>query len=151
MKIELRVIDETNKDDVILLAVSDSQKQYIASNKESLETAAEEEYKTIARSFAIYADDNLVGFTMFAFDVDYSDSNDRYWLWRFMIDKNLQGKGYGSAALQKVIEYFRSNEADHIRLSTKESNTAALSLYHRYQFKETGEMNDEEIVLQLSL
>ena len=150
MKIELRVIDETNKDDVILLAVSDSQKQYIASNKESLETAAEE-YKTIARSFAIYADDNLVGFTMLAFDVDYSDSNDRYWLWRFMIDKNLQGKGYGSAALQKVIKYFRSNGADHIRLSTKESNTAALSLYHRYQFKETGEMNDEEIVLQLSL
>ena len=151
MKIELRAINETNKDDVILLAVSNSQKQYIASNKESLETAEKEEYKTIVRSFAIYADDNLVGFTMLAFDVDYSDTNDRYWLWRFMIDKNFQGKGYGFAALQKIIEYFISNGADHIRLSTKESNTAALSLYRRYQFEETGEMNGEEIVLQLSL
>ena len=151
MKIELRVIDETNKADVILLAVSDSQKQYIASNKESLETAEKEEYKSIARSFAIYADGTLVGFTMFAFDVAYPDSNDRYWLWRFMIDKHWQGKGYGSAALEKVIEYFRSNGADHIRLSTKSSNMAALSLYHRYQFKETGEMNDQEIVLQLNL
>ena len=151
MKIELRVIDDTNMDAVVSLEVSDSQKKYIASNKESLEAAGSEEYKNIARPFAIYADDKLVGFTMFAFEVDYEDPNDRYWLWRFMIDKNLQGKGYGSPALEKIIEYFRNNGADHIRLSTKDTNTVALSLYHKYQFKETGEMNDEEMVLELKL
>ena len=149
MKIELKAIDHTNMDAVVALEVSDSQKQYIDSNKESLEAAAEN--KNVARPFAIYADDKLAGFTMFAFDIAYHDPNDRYWLWRFMIDKNLQGKGYGSAALEKLIEYFKNNGADHIRLSTKDTNTVALSLYHKYQFKETGEMNGEEIILELKL
>ncbi len=149
MKIELKAIDHTNTDVVVALEVSDSQKQYIDSNKASLEAAAEN--KNIARPFAIYADDKLVGFTMYAFDVDYDDPNDRYWLWRFMIDKNLQGRGYGSPALEKIIEYFKNNGADHIRLSTKDTNTVALSLYHKYQFKETGEMNGEEMILELKL
>lgn len=149
MKIELKAIDHTNTDAVVALEVSDSQKQYIDSNKASLEAAAEN--KNVARPFAIYADDKLVGFTMFAFDVDYDDPNDRYWLWRFMIDKNWQGKGYGFSALEKMIEYFKNNGADHIRLSTKDTNTVALSLYHKYQFKETGEMNGEEMILELKL
>ena len=151
MNLELRIIDDTNKDEVVLLEVSDSQKEYIASNRESLEAAISEEYKNFARPFAIYADDKLVGFTMFAFEDDYEDPNDRYWLWRFMIDKNFQGKGYGSAALEKIIEYFRENGTGYIKLSTKESNTAALSLYHKYGFEENGEMNGDEIVLQLNL
>ena len=55
MNLELRIIHETNKDAVELLEVSDSQKQYIASNKKSLETASSEEFRNIARPFAIYA------------------------------------------------------------------------------------------------
>lgn len=151
MKIELRTIDDTNKADVVLLEVSDSQKEYIASNERSLETSLNEEHRGIARPFAIYADDKLVGFTMFAFDLASSDPNDRYWLWRFMIDKNLQGNRYGSAALEKIIEYFKNHGADHILLSTKETNTTALSLYHKYQFAETGEMNDNELILRLNI
>lgn len=151
MKIELRKITESNRVHVSMLEVWDSQKQYIATNRTSLETAEKEEYHNIARPFAIYADDKLVGFTMFAFDLASNDPYDRYWLWRFMIDKRLQGNGYGSAALETILAYFQSHGADHILLSTKESNTAALSLYHKYQFEETGEMNDDEIVLRLKL
>ena len=151
MNLELRIVDDTNKDAVELLEVADGQKQYVASNKKSLETAMLEEYREIARPFAIYADGKLAGFTMFAFELDSNDPNDRYWLWRFMIDKDSQGKGYGSLALEKIIDYFRSNGADHILLSTKETNTVALSLYKRYCFVETGEMNGEEIVLRLNL
>ena len=151
MNLELRIIDDTNKAAVELLEVSERQKQYIASNKKSLETADKEEYREIARPFAIYAEGQIVGFTMFAFELTSSDPNDRYWLWRFMVDRNFQGKGYGSAALEKIIDYFRSHGADHILLSTKETNTSVLSLYHKYQFAETGEMNEDEIVLRLNL
>ena len=151
MNLELRIIDDSKKHAVESLEVSDLQKQYIASNRKSLETASSEEYREIARPFAIYADEKLVGFTMFAFELTSSDPNDRYWLWRFMIDRNAQGKGYGSAALEMVIAYFKSHGADHILLSTKETNTPALALYHKYRFAETGEMNDEEIVLRLKL
>ncbi len=86
---------------------------------------------------------------MFAFDEDYEDPDDRYWLWRFMIDEKQQGKGCGTAALEVIIQYFKDHGAGNIRLSTKATNTKALSLYHKAGFHDTGEMNDEEIVLQL--
>lgn len=151
MKIELRAIDEFNKNDVEALEVSDDQKQYIASNRDSMETSQKDEHREIARPFAIFADEKMVGFAMFAFDTASSDPDDKYWLWRFMIDKNAQGKGYGAAALEKIIDYFKSQGADHILLSTKPTNTAALSLYRKYRFAETGEMNDGETVLRLKL
>ena len=68
-----------------------------------------------------------------------------------MIDEGSQGKGYGTAALKVIIRYFREHGANNIRLSTKETNTKALSMYHRAGFRETGELNDEEIMLQLDL
>ena len=149
MNIELRKIDAANRDAVIALAVSDSQKEYIASNIQSLETAAEEVHQNIARPFAICADGHPVGFTMFAFD--FEGNQPEYWLWRFMIDQKYQGRGYGSAALEKIIGYFKENGADGIFLSTKASNVRALNLYDKYHFAETGEMNDGEIVLKLIL
>ncbi len=149
MKAELRIIDNNNFEECIALVVADEQSQYISSNEGSLKEA--EENKNVARPFAIYVDDKMVGFTMFAFDEGYEDLNDRYWLWRFMIDKNLQGKGYGRLALEEIIKYFKNNGANNIKLSTKESNVKALSLYHKFGFKENGQMNDEETVLVLEL
>lgn len=149
MIIELREINELNKQEIIDLEVEENQKQFIASNEKSLQTAKDN--KSVARPFAIYADDVPVGFAMFAFDFDYDDPDDRFWLWRFMIDKNHQGKDFGAAALEIIIRYFRDNGANNIKLSTKESNAAALSLYHKFGFMETGEMNGEEAVLKLDL
>jgi len=73
MKFELRAIDDSNKDEVELLEVYDNQKQYIASNKDSILTSLNEEHRDVARPFAIYADGNLIGFTMFAFDLASSN------------------------------------------------------------------------------
>ncbi len=149
MKIELCDLSEENLQQCFNLKVADGQTQYIASNKGSWQTANEN--KTVARPFALCCDGKVVGFTMFAFDENYADPNDRYWLWRFMIDEGLQGKGYGTAALQVIIRYFKDHGANNIRLSTKETNSNALSMYRKAGFHETGEMNGEETVLQLDL
>ncbi len=149
MIIELRVIDNDNRAECEQLSVSSEQKQYIASNVESLVTA--EDNAGVARPFAVYADGKMVGFTMLAFDENYEDPNDRYWLWRLMIDHRLQQNGYGTAALQAIIRYFKDHGANNIRLSTKETNTHALSMYRKAGFRDTGEMNGEETVLQLDL
>ena len=109
------------------------------------------ENRDIARPFAIYAGDTMVGFTMFAFDSAYDDPDDRYWLWRFMIGAGYQGRGYGSLALKEIIGYFRQNGAGHIRLSTKADNAAAISLYRKYGFRESGRMNGDETVFYLKL
>lgn len=147
MKIELRKIGDNNRAEIVSLTVSEKQREYIASNEESLAEA--ETLPEIARPFGIYADGKAVGFAMFAFDGNNDDPHDKYWLWRFMIDKSLQGRGYGGAALKEIINYFRDNGADEITLSTKESNVAALELYRKFGFRENGEMNDDEIVLKL--
>ena len=149
MEIVLKEITEQNKQECFSLKVSPGQSEYIASNENSLNEA--QENPEIARPFAIYADDKMIGFTMFAWDENNEDPEDKYWLWRFMIDKSLQGKGYGHLALKEIIKYFKDNGADIITLSTKESNKIALSLYHQFGVKENGEMNDEEIVLKLFL
>jgi len=149
MAAELRQINDDNKAACELLSVRDDQKQYIASNADSLTDAREN--AEVARPFAIFADGRMVGFTMFAFDEKNEDAEDRYWLWRFMIDEKEQGKGYGKSALAEIIRYFQAHHADIITLSTKESNTAALHLYHQFGFAENGQMNDDEIVLKLRL
>lgn len=149
MSIELREITDLNKLECCSLTVSQKQQEYIASVEASLKEG--EEDPEVARPFAIYNDDKIVGFTMFAFDEKCNDPNDKYWLWRFMIDEKMQGNGYGSNALKEIINYFKANGANNITLSTKESNKAALSLYHKFGFKENGQMNDEEIVLKLWL
>ena len=149
MKIELISLSEDNMKQCFELKVTDGQKQYIASNEDSWKAAKENE--KVARPFVIYCDGKMVGFTMFAFDEDYEDPDDRYWLWRFMIDESLQGKGYGTAALKVIIRYFKDHGANNIRLSTKDSNTNALSMYRKAGFRDTGEMNEEEIILQLDL
>jgi diamine N-acetyltransferase len=149
MKIELTELTEENKKQCLELKVSGEQMQYIASNADSLKAA--EENGDVARPFAICCDGKTVGFAMFAFDSEYENPDDRYWLWRFMIDEACQGKGYGTAALQEIIRYFREHGANHIRLSTKDTNKKALSLYHKAGFRKTGEMNGDETVLQLDL
>ena len=149
MQAELRTIDSNNIEECIALSVAAEQTQYIASNKDSLKEA--DDNSAVARPFAIYVDNRMVGFTMFAFDEDYEDPDDRYWLWRFMIDKDLQGRGYGRAALKAIIDYFDDQGVGYIKLSTKESNISAISLYHKFGFRENGEMNDGEVVFQLDL
>ena len=149
MHIELRKIEPAIREECESLCVREDQKVYIASNADSLKTA--EEYPEVARPFALYADGRMVGFAMFAFDEEYEDPEDRYWLWRFMIDRKEQGNGYGRAALTVILSYFRDHGANIVTLSTKASNERALGLYHQAGFKENGRMNGEEIVLKLVL
>ena len=147
MVIELRPLDESNKSDCIKLTVAEDQAGFIDTNENSI--LAAKEHSDVARPFVIYADGVAVGFTMFAFDPECEDPDDRYWLWRFMIDENSQGKGIGREALKQIIAYFKSNGATNMRLSTKESNTNAIHLYESFGFRNTGVKYGEETLFEL--
>ncbi|MBQ3850230.1 MAG: GNAT family N-acetyltransferase [Clostridia bacterium] len=150
--ITLRPITDENREAVIALSVREDQ-PFVATNEYSLREAAETEakYPGVARPFAIYADEKLVGFCMFAVDPDEEDEDDRYYLWRFMIDQNEQGKGYGQAALAEIIRYFRNLGAERLLLSTKLENERGLHVYHKAGFLDTGCIDDGEAVLRLFL
>lgn len=150
--ITLRPVTDENREAVLDLSVREDQ-PFVASNKVSLRQAdeANEEEPGVARPFAIYADERLVGFCMFAFAPEADDEEDRYWLWRFMIDKTEQGKGYGQAALSEIIKYFRDNGADRLYLSTEPENELGLHIYHKAGFRETGVISDGEATLMRML
>ncbi len=152
MKIRLEPVSDKNREAVLKLTVREDQ-PFVAPNDVSLRQAdeANAEDPGVARPFAIYADDKLVGFCMFAFDPEEEDPDDRYWLWRFMIDKSEQGKGYGQAALAEIIKYFRDNGADQLWLSTEPENECGVHVYHKAGFKETGDIDDGEAVFALML
>ena len=152
MKIELKPITDENREAVLALSVREDQ-PFVAPNDVSLRQAdeANAENPGVARPFGIYADGRLVGFCMFSFDPEDEDEEDRYWLWRFMIDKNEQGKGYGQAAVQEIIRYFKENGADRLYLSTEPENEMGLHVYHKAGFRETGAICCDEAVLMRML
>ena len=152
MNIKLIPVNDTNREAVLALSVREDQ-PFVAPNNVSLRQAAETnaEHPGVARPFAIYVDEKLVGFCMFAFAPEAKCEDDRYWLWRFMIDKNEQGKGYGQAALNEIIRYFKENGADRLYLSTEPENEMGLHIYHKAGFRETGIVSDDEAVLMRML
>ena len=152
MNIKLEPITDENREAVLALSVREDQ-PFVAPNDYSLKEAEEtnREHPGVARPFAIYADERLVGFCMFAFDPEDEDEDGRYWLWRFMIDKNEQGKGYGQAALSEIIRYFKENGADRLFLSTGPDNELGLHIYHKAGFRETGVIEGDEVVLMRML
>jgi len=102
----------------------------------------------------IYNDDEVVGFAMMAIDkLDedyflYTEFGDKtcYELYRFMIDKKHQGKGFAKAAMMKIIEFLRScpqGKADSIYLSYAMANETARKLFTSVGFVETEHVYTE--------
>jgi len=51
--------------------------------------------------YAVYAGATMVGFFALAYR---PETNDQYWLFHFFIDQRYQERGYGRAAMQRLIE-----------------------------------------------
>lgn len=144
--VELRKIDEHNYSECIKLEVADEQKNFVAPNVYSLAQAWV--YYQSAYPFAIYADDIMVGFVMFGY---YAEKN-VYDIWRFMIDKRYQRKGYGAEALKLSVQYLISEfGVNEIFLSFVPNNIAAEKLYQQAGFIKTGEMDEDEMIMRLDI
>ena len=77
-----------------------------------------------------------------------------YNLWRLMIDKNYQNRGYGKQAVELVLNFIRTfpcGKADSCWLSYEPENAIAKSLYASFGFIETGEKDGEEQIAVLKL
>ena len=91
--------------------------------------------------YAIYADQDMVGFTELAYK---PKSRDPYWIYHFFIDRAHQRKGYGKQALRALIGLVKESHplCEHLRLSVHPDNTVAEHLYTSVGFRPTGEMLD---------
>ncbi|WP_345241574.1 GNAT family N-acetyltransferase [Pontibacillus salipaludis] len=142
--IEFKDIDRHNFFDVINLRVADEQQSFVAPNVFSL---AQAKAFPECLCLGIYHYKLLVGFTMYC--IDFEDKE--YWIYRLMIDARYQSKGYGKAAMKKLIERIKQDQKHHvIYLSVEPENDQAKSLYEKLGFKPDGRVIDGEIVYSLT-
>lgn len=135
--VELRPIIKNNIEEVLNLNVLEHQKTFVSSTACSLAQAYV--YRETAFPFAVYADNTIVGFIM----LGYYEARKQYTLWKLMIDKNHQNKGYGREALKQGITYLKDNYGvREIYTGVSLGNERAKRLYSSMGFKETGLVED---------
>jgi diamine N-acetyltransferase len=125
---------------VVKLKLDDEQKQLVASNVYSI---AQSKFDPDAHPRAIYAGNNVVGFLMY--DVpEVEDEIQTVAIYRFMIDKDHQGQGYGRAALTQAIEEIRQIPGIRkISISYLRSNPTAKQFYASFGFVEVASDKDD--------
>ena len=151
--IRLEKVTWDTVDDIIKLKVSKEQKTFVASNRDSMIDAyfsmTEDNRKVYI--FGIYNDKKPVGFLMIAYDVPWAKEcyglpEKYYYIWRFMIDKKYQHKGYGREALKLGIEFIKTltaGEAECCWLSYEPNNEVGRHLYNSLGFKERMDLYKE--------
>ena len=148
--VSLRPLSESNRQAVEALRVSPSQEQYVSSVADSLIEAAEHP-DARAVYWAVYSEDTPVGFVMIADEVASPDYIPHY-LWKLLIDERYQRRGFGTAALDLVVEYFRGRPGvEVLNTSASQGDGSPISFYERYGFERTGEIRFAEVMLRLKL
>lgn len=102
MNITLQSITEENFLDAFNLKLKKEQESFVSHPVRSLAQAYV--YRDQCQPFGIYHEDIMVGYVMVIYDYDIPE----YDIWHMMIDEAQQDKGYGKAAMQKVLEYIKT-------------------------------------------
>jgi diamine N-acetyltransferase len=149
--VSLRPVNESNREAVEALEVAPDQQQFVSTAADSIREAAKEPDGR-AVYWAIYADETPIGFVMIGDDVGGPDYFPQY-LWKLFIDQRYQGRGFGTATLDLIAEYFRRRpEVKVMRTSAGQGKGSPIGFYERYGFERTGDIVfDNEVLLQLEL
>ncbi|MEG1256553.1 GNAT family N-acetyltransferase [Clostridium sp.] len=136
-------IDKENFWDCISLEVENGQVDFVTSNAVSI---AQSKVQPECIPLAIYHDDTIVGFVMYCVDED----DDEYWIYRMMIDKNHQSKGYGKKALKKLLEIMQQDKSHNkVFLGVHKDSEYAVKLYRNCGFEFDGQVFGSEHIMRL--
>ena len=147
MSVEFRGIDRANFYPLLKMDPGDGGK-FVASNAVSLAEAWLHYEHHDTHPFAVYHTEELVGFMM----VHEDRAKGVLDLWRLAIAREHQGRGYGSAALSRLIALAReSGRYTCIAIGYMEGNDRARHIYEKLGFRPTGLVEDGEIIMRLDL
>ena len=172
--IHLEKVSWDNYEKVIKLRVSKDQEDYVASNKASLIHAFLELSDGIpVYAFAIMNGKRVVGFMQIMYDDDWTgyeredwlnsdlykeyEGKKYYYIWRFMIDKKYQKRGYGRETFKQTLDFIKTKPAgdsEYVLLSYEPSNEVGRKLYASFGFNEVFKEylhDDDEVTAMLKL
>ena len=138
--VKLKDVTAKNWRAIARLELAPDQEDLVADNLYSI---AESKFDPDARPRAVYAGDEPVGFLMY-------DASDREALiYRFMIDRRHQGKGYGRAALVLALDEIRAlPQVRKVSISYMPDNAIAKAFYASLGFVEVGLDEDGEMMAE---
>lgn len=145
---ELRPITEENFIEAFNLKLAPGQEGFVSHPIRSLAQAYV--YREQCRPFGIYAEGKMVGYVMVIYDYDIPE----YDIWHMMIDEKEQGKGFGSEALDLVLEYIKTKpfgDSNRVALTCNKNNPIARKLYESRGFSATGAEDEDEIEMAMTL
>lgn len=127
------------------LKVSSEQNFFVAPNWYSILQA---EFEDELYPLGIYAGEILIGFLMYEHDLE----DDVWGLSRLMIDEKYQNKGYGKAAVIKLLEILKDKLGSiSFFTSVEPENIIAKKMYRSLGFDETGEILEGEELMVIKL
>ena len=161
-KLRLEKADYKNFVSLCRLKVKRNQQNFVASNVFSLaEAYVADKAGGYPQPFGFFLGDKPIGFLMVGYypDLEYArkwaDEGEEvpyfmdksYLIWRFMIDKRYQHRGYGRKALALAIDFVRTfpcGPAEYCWLSYEPENEVARHLYLSMGFVEHPEVWEED-------
>ena len=137
--VRLIPVTEDNWMDIASLSVKEHQKSFVAPAIGIL--ARGYVYRGCnAKVFAFEEDGVIIGTALVR---EFTDEPLGYDLQQFMIDGRYQNKGYGSRALQLILdELRREGHYDHVELCVKKADTEAIRLYEKFGFTDSGYIDE---------
>ena len=144
-QISLSPVSHDNWRNVANLKVSEAQREFVAEPSYYLALCC---YGNDWRPLAIYLDEQVIGFMMWA--IDPADGS--CWLGGILVDQSMQKSGYGKQAVQAAITMLKGKHGHrNFALSYQPANLVAKHLYSKLGFIEMNEWEDDEIVARLLL
>lgn len=146
LAVTLREITKENLRDILRLQVAPHQETFVATNAVSI---AEAHFAPeVAWYRAVYAGEVPIGFLMLEDDA----AQEAYFLWRFMIDQQYQGHGYGRRALELFFAHVKTRSgATAVYTSCVPAKGGPGPFYEKMGFVYTGKEEDGELVMRRAL
>ena len=149
--IEIQPITKENWEQAVAIKVDDDQKPFVPSVTESLANAYLKPWDEALDPYVLLTDGMIIG----AFYISYTPgSKDNYWIGGFQIDKEHQGKGFGTRALSYIVEFMREwhPACCVLSLTVEKANSNAIRLYKKFGFISENKENDyAEVIYTLNL
>ena len=145
--IKIKPVDKNNWKACVKLSLLPEQQSNLAPNAY---TIAESKFEAHHHVRAIYNDNEVVGMLSYCYEDDPVDT-ELYWLFRFMFDKNHQGKGFASKAIDLVVEEVLLLGGQCLRTMCKPTNKVAAKVYQGFGFKQIGNLDDGDVLFEMKL
>ena len=158
-RVELRdIVTEDDEEAVMGLRRGPGQERYLGRMRSHFDDAISDA-TACPRMWSVHDDETgqLVGFVMISDNIPAETLADDdivgpYYLWRLLIDHRFQGRGYGRATIDAVVDYVRTRpNARELLTSCAAGDGSPQPFYLGYGFTPTGEQKWGEDLLRLDL